>query len=55
MSENWMSGGASGSMVLDENYKICGIYWGGWNTGNTFTPYASIFDSNYKNFISACF
>ncbi|XQP55645.1 MAG: DUF31 family putative serine protease [Mycoplasmoidaceae bacterium] len=26
---DWMTGGASGSMLLTEDFKICAIYWGG--------------------------
>jgi len=52
----WMSGGASGSMLLgkfDGQYKVCGIYWGGWtNESKTvFYPSFSILNSSSKNFI----
>lgn len=26
---NWMTSGASGSMLITEDYEVCGIYWGG--------------------------
>ena len=26
---DWMSSGASGSMLITEDYEVCGIYWGG--------------------------
>lgn len=26
---DWMSGGASGSILITEDFEVCGIYWGG--------------------------
>lgn len=55
---NWMSSGASGSMIINKDKDICGIYWGGWqyqdNKGkplDKFAPCASIFNSSVKNFV----
>jgi hypothetical protein len=53
-----MSGGASGSMIIDKDKNVCGIYWGGWqyqgDSGkllDKFAPCASIFNSTDKNFV----
>lgn len=53
MQEDWMSGGASGSMLITEDCEICGIYWGGWQIigDNEFYPAFSIFNKNDKNFL----
>ncbi|MBQ0045777.1 MAG: hypothetical protein KBS35_02710, partial [Mycoplasma sp.] len=41
---SWMSGGASGSMMLTQDCEICGIYWGGSSDeNNNFTPFFSLF------------
>jgi len=53
--KNWMFHGASGSMCINENYQVIGIYWGGWITTDytTFFPTLSVMnDSTYKNFIN---
>jgi len=51
---NWMNHGASGSMCINKDYQVVGIYWGGWIIGgNTYTPTLSIInDSIYKDFTS---
>ncbi len=34
----WMGGGASGSVIITEDYEISGIYWGHWGSGSTYMP-----------------
>jgi hypothetical protein len=41
-----MNHGASGSPIVNANYEICGIYWGGWTSSSWFDPYASIIPSS---------
>lgn len=50
--DNWMSGGASGSMLITEDCNVCGIYWGGWGIvgGDGFYPSFSLFKTNNKDF-----
>lgn len=50
----WMTHGASGSMIINSQKQICGIYWGGFlpnKNSKHFIPCASIFNSSNKNFI----
>jgi len=52
---DWMGGGASGSMCINNNYEVIGIYWGGWvySGGNVFLPTLSVInDATYKDFTS---
>jgi len=50
---NWMNHGASGSMCINGNCEVVGIYWGGWTDNSIFYPTLSVMnDSTYKNFIS---
>lgn len=49
---DWMTGGASGSMLLTEDLEICGIYWGGSSTASSFYPFFSLFKTEDKDFIS---
>lgn len=54
MGEDWMSGGASGSMIITEDFEICGIYWGGWKSSKTssdFYPSFSLFNTTNYNFL----
>jgi hypothetical protein len=39
----WMNHGASGSAIINKNYDIVAIYWGGWydEDDNWFIPGAS--------------
>jgi hypothetical protein len=41
-----MDHGASGSPILNDEYKICGIYWGGFSDEIIFQPYASAISSS---------
>jgi hypothetical protein len=51
---NWMDHGASGSMILDMDYHVCGVYWGGWvlQGSENFLPCASIMWFNTTNYVS---
>lgn len=53
MGDQWMTGGASGSMLINENYEVCGIYWGGWGTDDpvTFHPTFSLFNTPDYSFL----
>lgn len=51
VGDQWMTGGASGSMLITEDLEICGIYWGGWATEEDFYPAFSLFKTNEKNFL----
>lgn len=42
--------GSSGSMLVNKNKKLLGIYWGGYEQLNQFTPYVSIINSPYYDF-----
>lgn len=54
-ASDYMSNGASGSMLLTEDYEVCGIYWGGWTSGSgsskKYYPGYSIFNSTDINFL----
>lgn len=54
-----LGGGASGSMVINDNYETVGIYWGGFTMSNEpqyFHPCFALFDLaqeiNYFNFFT---
>ncbi len=49
-----LSGGSSGSMLINDKYETLGIFWGGWsNIYNTqFLPSFSIFHSEQYSFIN---
>lgn len=53
---DWMTGGASGSMLLTEDLKICGIYWGGIvddpTTPTWFKPRFSLLKTSQYDFIA---
>lgn len=51
-SDNWMDGGASGSILITKDFEICGIYWGGITWGQDFLPCFSLFKTENKDFIS---
>ncbi|XQP55143.1 MAG: DUF31 family putative serine protease [Mycoplasmoidaceae bacterium] len=54
MGPDWMTGGASGSMLLTEDYEICGIYWGGWGNWldpDIFYPSFSLFNTTNRNYL----
>lgn len=54
--DSWMTHGASGSMLVakdGDQFKVIGIYWGGFVDKQGFYPSFSIFNSTYKNFISS--
>lgn len=52
---SWLTGGASGSMLITEDKEVCGIYWGGLSEEGTrnpaFWPRFSLFKTNDKDFI----
>lgn len=52
---NWMTGGASGSMLVTQDYEICGIYWGGEvdraKNPTKFWPRFSLFKYDSVDFI----
>jgi hypothetical protein len=41
-----MNAGASGSPIIDKNFRVVGIYWGGLATDYIFSPRASQFESS---------
>lgn len=53
---DWMSGGASGSMLVTEDFEICGIYWGGKVDDSQqptwFKPRVSLLKTSQYDFIS---
>jgi hypothetical protein len=49
---SFMMHGASGSMLIDSELNILGIYWGMFNSGITSYPSVSVFNSSIKNFIA---
>ncbi len=50
ISPTWMSGGASGSMLITEDCEVCGIYWGGMGNNQYFWPYFSLFKTSDYDF-----
>lgn len=52
---DWMTGGASGSMVITEDLKLCGIYWGGQvddaDNPSWFKPRFSLFKTTNDDFL----
>lgn len=42
----WMGGGASGSVIITEDYEVSGIYWGHWGSGSTYMPAVTFLISN---------
>jgi hypothetical protein len=46
-----MSGGASGSVFIDSNLKLCGIYWGGLGFVNSSVFYPSV--STFGNYLDS--
>ena len=49
-----LSGGSSGSMLINNQYEVLGIYWGGWTTPDKkhILPSFSIFHSTEYSFIN---
>ena len=49
-----LDGGSSGSMLIDENYEVIGIYWGGWLYEQLpdFQPSFSMFYTTSYNYLS---
>jgi hypothetical protein len=54
---DWMSGGSSGSVVINNKFQIVGIYWGGYNISDKeinlryFIPCASMIPESLDEYL----